>query len=109
MDGLARASFLVARASVGAERVAEVMSIRSDVTDREGAREASQLKGEIEFRDVSFEYETGRAVLSHINLKIAQGEKVAIVGATGAGMSTLVGLVPRFYDVCSAQLVYQCR
>ena len=104
MKGLARSSYLFTKASVGAERIAEVMSIRSDVTDREGAREASQLKGEIEFRDVSFEYETGRAVLSHINLKIAQGEKVAIVGATGAGKSTLVGLLPRFYDACAGEV-----
>src|SRR6266702_4563977 len=104
MKGLARSSYLFTKASVGAERIAEVMSVRSDVTDREGAREASQLKGEIEFRDVSFEYETGRAVLSHINLKIAQGEKVAIVGATGAGKSTLVGLLPRFYDACAGEV-----
>ena len=104
MKGLARSSYLFTKASVGAERIAEVMSIRSDVTDREGAREASQLKGEIEFRDVSFEYETGRAVLSHIDLKIAQGEKVAIVGATGAGKSTLVGLLPRFYDGCAGEV-----
>src|SRR5438093_6929924 len=104
MKGLARSSYLFTKASVGAERITEVMSIRSDVTDREGAREASQLKGEIEFRDVSFEYETGRAVLSHIDLKIAQGEKVAIVGATGAGKSTLVGLLPRFYDACAGEV-----
>jgi len=83
---------------VGAERIAEVMSARSDVTDREGARAISGLKGDIEFRDVSFEYEAGRPVLSHINLAIKPGEKVAIVGATGAGKSTLVSLIPRFYD-----------
>src|SRR3989449_1724633 len=88
MKGLARSSYLFTKASVGAERIAEVMSIRSDVTDREGARAVSGLKGDIELRDVSFEYEAGRPVLSHINFAIKPGEKVAIVGATGAGKST---------------------
>jgi ATP-binding cassette, subfamily B, bacterial len=98
MKGVTRSSYLFSKASVGAERIAEVMSLRSEVTDREGAREVSWLDGGIEFRDVSFEYEAGQTVLSHINLAIAPGEKVAIVGATGAGKSTLVSLIPRFYD-----------
>ena len=98
MKGLARSSHLFSNASVGAERIAEVMSERSDVMDREGAQAVSGLKGEIELRNVSFEYKAGQTVLSHINLAIAPGEKVAIVGATGAGKSTLVSLVPRFYD-----------
>jgi subfamily B ATP-binding cassette protein MsbA len=91
-------AYVFSKASVGAERIAEVMSIRSEVTDRKGARHVSGLNGGIEFRDVSFEYEAGRPALSHINLAIAPGEKVAIVGATGAGKSTLVCLLPRFYD-----------
>ena len=98
MKGLARSSYLFSKASVGAERIAEVMGARSDVADRFGARTVAALKGEIELRDVSFEYEAGRPVLSHVNLVIARGEKVAIVGATGAGKSTLVSLIPRFYD-----------
>src|SRR2546426_1533868 len=98
MKGLARSSVRFSKASAGAERIAEVMSARSDVTDREGARAVSGLKGNIEFRDVSFEYEAGRPVLSQINLAIAPGEKVAIVGPTGVGKSTLVSLIPRFYD-----------
>ena len=98
MKGLARSSYLFSKASVGAERIAEVMSIQSEVTDREGALVVLRLGGDIEFRDVAFGYETGRMVLSHINLRIAPGEKVAIVGATGAGKSTLVSLIPRFYD-----------
>ena len=98
MKGLARSSYLFTKASVGAERIAEVMSKRSDVTDREGAQAVSGLKGDIEFRGVSFEYEAGLPVLSHIDLAMKRGETVAIVGATGAGKSTLVGLIPRFYD-----------
>lgn len=98
MKGLARSSYLFSKASVGAERIAEVMSARSEVTDRDGALAPDRLKGDIEFRDVTFAYEEGRIVLSHINLRIAPGEKVAVVGATGAGKSTLVSLIPRFYD-----------
>ena len=98
MRGIARSSYLFSKASVGAERIAEVMSVRSEVTDRENARAVSGLNGAIEFRDVGFEYEAGRTVLTHINLAIEPGEKVAIVGATGAGKSTLVSLIPRFYD-----------
>lgn len=98
MKALARLSYVTSKATVGAERIAEIMQVRSEVTDRVGAREAAQLKGEIEFRDVSFEYQSGQPVLSQINLCITPGEKVAIVGATGAGKSTLVSLVPRLYD-----------
>jgi ABC-type multidrug transport system fused ATPase/permease subunit len=98
MKAIARSSNTFSRASVGLERIAEVLSVRSEVTDRPGALSAPRLRGHIIFQNVSFEYVPGQSVLSHINLNIAPGEKVAIVGATGAGKSTLVGLVPRFYD-----------
>jgi len=104
MKGLARSSYLFSKASVGAERISEVMSVRSEVTDREGALAVSRLKGDIEFRNVACGYETGQIVLSHINLTIAAGEKVAIVGATGAGKSTLASLIPRFYDPSEGQV-----
>jgi subfamily B ATP-binding cassette protein MsbA len=98
MKGLSRFLIDYDRASVAAERIAEVMLVRSDVADREGARPISRLAGSIEFRDVSFEYQPGQPVLSHVNLAIAPGEKVAFVGTTGAGKTTLVSLIPRFYD-----------
>jgi ATP-binding cassette, subfamily B, bacterial len=98
MRQLARLSYMSNRASVGAERIAEVMTVRSEVVDRPRARTAVGLKGSIEFLNVSFEYEPGQMVLSKIYLAIRPGERVAIVGATGAGKSTLVSLVPRLYD-----------
>ena len=98
MKGLARLSVDIDKAMAAAERIAEVMLARSEVADREGARAVTHLTGRIEFRDVSFAYEPGQPVLSHVNLTIEPGEKVAIVGATGAGKSTLVSLIPRFYD-----------
>jgi ABC-type multidrug transport system fused ATPase/permease subunit len=91
-------SFLFNRATVGAERIAEVLSVQSELADREGARPAPKLRGTVAFHDVSFEYEPGRPVLHDINLAFAPGEKIAIVGSTGAGKSTLISLVSRFYD-----------
>lgn len=98
MKALARFSVDIDKATIAAERIAEVMLIRSDVADRIGARKISHLKGAVEFHRVSFEYEPHRPVLSQIDLTISPGEKIAIVGATGAGKSTLVSLIPRFYD-----------
>jgi subfamily B ATP-binding cassette protein MsbA len=101
MKAIARSSNTFSRASVGLERIAEVLSVRSEVTDRPGARSAPGLRGHIVFQNVSFEYVPEQPVLSDITLHIGPGEKVAIVGATGAGKSTLVSLVPRFYDPSS--------
>ena len=86
------------RAIAAAERIVEVMNVQSELKDRAEDRPAPRLRGTIEFRDVSFEYLPDRPILSHINLAIEPGEKIAIVGGTGAGKSTLVSLVPRFYD-----------
>lgn len=105
IKALARLSYASSKASVGAERIAEVMRVRSEVTDRKGARPAPRVEGRIEFQDVSFEYEAGQTVLSHVNLGIEPGEKVAIVGATGAGKSTLVSLIPRFYDPTAGSVI----
>src|SRR5262249_45983454 len=98
MRALGRSSILYNRAIVAAERIFEVMKVESELKDRPEARPAPRLRGHIEFRDVSFEYLPGQPILSHINLAIAPGEKIAIVGGTGAGKSTLVSLVLRFYD-----------
>jgi ABC-type multidrug transport system fused ATPase/permease subunit len=98
MKALARLSYSLNRASVGAERIADVLRVERDITNRSDARPASRLKGHIEFRDVSFGYNDSRSILSHINLKIVPGEHVTIVGATGEGKTTLVSLIPRLYD-----------
>ncbi len=98
MKALARLANTLNRASVGAERVFDVLETQREVSDRPNARAVPPLRGEIEFRDVSFEYSPGRRVLNNINLAINARERVAIVGSTGAGKSTLVSLVPRLFD-----------
>jgi ABC-type multidrug transport system fused ATPase/permease subunit len=80
------------------------LDARTEVCDRKDARPMEKLSGSIEFRKVSFEYEPGRPVLCDINLFIAPGEKIAIVGSTGAGKSTLVSLLPRFFDPTSGEI-----
>src|SRR5262249_50068707 len=86
------------RAMVGAERIAEVLSVQSELADNAAARPAPKLRGAVAFHDLWFEYEPQRPVLQGINLLVAPGEKIAIVGPTGAGKSTLISLILRFYD-----------
>jgi subfamily B ATP-binding cassette protein MsbA len=98
IKALSRLWYSLNRATIGIERIGEVMELAFDVTDRPDARPAARLSGQIEFRDVTFAYDQSREVLSRIRLNIAPGEHVAIVGATGAGKSTLASLIPRLYD-----------
>ena len=84
----------------GFERFLEIISIAPDIADKEDAVSVDKLKGEIEFKDVSFQYDESQdAVLSGVNLKVNAGEYVALVGPSGAGKTTLCSLIPRFYEV----------
>ena len=89
----------ISRGLASRKRVREVLSSEPELKDGIFDGETRQ-RGEIEFRDVSFAYPgTNRMVLEHINLTIHQGETVAVMGATGCGKTSLVNLIPRFYDV----------
>jgi ABC-type multidrug transport system fused ATPase/permease subunit len=85
--------------SAALERIREIINVPVEVRDESEAKEIPIEKGEIEFRDVNFEYVKDRPILKNINFKVGAGEKIAILGATGSGKTTLVYLVPRFYDV----------
>ena len=101
MRDLSKMTDTVSKAMVGYERIQEVLGIESDVRDLRGARPAPRFKGQIEFKDVSFSYGNDKRVLKDLTFTIDRGQVAAIVGPSGTGKSTLVGLIPRFYDPVS--------
>ncbi|KAB2644070.1 MAG: ABC transporter ATP-binding protein [Verrucomicrobia bacterium] len=88
-------------AAAGAQRCFEVLDEKEETIDLPEAISLKQTTGEISFTDVSFSYTPAKAVLKNITLLIPPGETVAFVGGTGTGKSTLLSLIPRFYDPCS--------
>ena len=87
------------RAGVAAERIFQILEMPVDIVDKPGAQELPQIRGEVEFRNVTFGYSRDLPVLHDLSLHIQAGQTVAIVGPTGAGKSTIAGLLARFYDV----------
>lgn len=95
----------ISRGTASWKRVKEVLGSRPQLVDGPFAGE-TDLRGQIEFRDVSFAYpDSGQMILKHIDLTIHPGETVAVMGATGCGKSTLVNLIPRFYDVTEGSIL----
>jgi ABC-type multidrug transport system fused ATPase/permease subunit len=90
---------LLQGAMASSERIFEVLDTPEEVADKPGARRCARIEGRIEFKDVWFAYEPGQWVLKNVSFTIAPGERVAVVGHTGAGKTTLVNLLSRFYDV----------
>lgn len=86
------------RCRISAGKVFEVLDREPEVKESPDARPLGGVKGEIVFENVTFGYQPGKPVLRGLNLKIRAGEKVAVVGETGSGKSSLVKLIPRFYD-----------
>lgn len=94
------------RAKASADRINEVLKMPDIIKDGEGSSEIEE-KGSVEFRNVSFSYpeSSGQNVLEHISFKVNEGETLGIIGATGSGKSTLVHLIPRFYDVTEGEIL----
>ena len=95
---VAQLSVQATQSLAAAERVAEILRTEPEIQDAPDAVPAPPFRGEIEFRDVTFSYESGRYALHNINLRLEPGQTIAVTGASGAGKSTLVSLIPRLYD-----------
>jgi ATP-binding cassette subfamily B protein len=98
MQDLSKMTDTYVKASVAYERIQEVLQSEREVKDLPGSRRAQKLRGEIEFDHVTFGYEPNQPVLKDVSFKIEAGTVAALVGPTGAGKSTIISLIPRFYD-----------
>ena len=92
-------------ALAGAERVFEIMDEKEEVPDKDGVKRSFSPKGEVEFQNVSFSYTAGTPVLKNINFKVHPGEVVALVGETGAGKTTIVNLLIRYYELDQGRIL----
>ncbi len=90
--------------TAGFSRFLEIMRTEPEIRDAPGAKELGTVEGRIDFNDVSFHYDNGVPVLTHIDLHIHPGECLAVVGSSGGGKTTLCQLIPRFYEVSEGSL-----
>jgi ATP-binding cassette subfamily B protein len=97
------------RAMASAARIFELNDIKQEITDKPDAVKLPRIKGSIVFENVSFSYETGPEVLNNVSFKVAPGETAALVGPTGAGKSTMISLIARFYDVTGGRILVDGR
>ena len=104
MRELSKMTDTISKASVGWERIREVLENTMQVRDLPGAKPAPRFKGKIEFDHVSFSYDRNQPVLNDLSLKIEPGQLAALVGPTGAGKTTIASLLPRFYETVSGQI-----
>jgi subfamily B ATP-binding cassette protein MsbA len=104
---LSRVNTNLQQAMAASERIFDMLDTRSEVLERAGARPLAPLTRTIEFRNVSFEYDDGSGdyVLRDVSFEVSAGQVVALVGLSGAGKTTLVNLIPRFYDVTSGGIL----
>ena len=101
---LSRVYAAIQKAMAAADRVFEVMDLDEKITDVPGAKPLPPIKGEVEFKDITFSYKEGQPALQHISLKAEPGQMIALVGPSGSGKSTIANLIPRFYDVDSGTI-----
>ena len=101
---LSRVYAAIQKAMAAADRVFAVMDLDERITDVPGAKPLPPIKGEVEFKDITFSYKEGQPALQHISLKAEPGQMIALVGPSGSGKSTIANLIPRFYDVDSGTI-----
>jgi len=104
MKDLSKMSETLSKAAVSFDRIGEILAIESQVREAPDARPAPVFKGRIEFARVKFGYTPDQLVLKDVNLLVEPGERVALVGLTGSGKSTLIGLIPRMYDTLDGEI-----
>lgn len=109
LESLTYTAWAMEGATAGARRCFEILDRQDDVVDSPKAVAIEKTKGAISFQNASFGYNSTREILSNISLEIAPNQIVALVGGTGAGKSTLVSLVPRFYDPTAGRLTLDGR
>src|SRR3989475_8546391 len=105
MRSLAKLSTDFSKAMASAERISEVLDTEPEIQDHPDAIEPVSLRGEIEFRGVSFDYGDGKDVLRGVSFAVSPGKRLALVGASGAGKSTIVSLILRLYE-CQAGTIF---
>ena len=88
----------------GFSRFVEIMRIQPDICDKDNAIALKHVRGNIEYRDVTFSYNNDRTVLEHINLRVSAGSTVALVGPSGGGKTTICHLLPRFYEISAGSI-----
>jgi subfamily B ATP-binding cassette protein MsbA len=104
LKGISRVNSTLQQGIAASERVFDVLDIEPDVDEKKDAIELPVVKDLIEFKDARFQYDANSEVLKGINLQVKTGEVLALVGPSGGGKSTLVNLIPRFFDVNSGSL-----
>ena len=101
---IAKASYAIPKGLASVERVDKILLAENNITDCENPISIDEFQGEIKYNGVSFSYEDGREVLHDIDLTIPRGKTIALVGQSGSGKSTMVDLLPRFYDVSKGSI-----
>jgi ATP-binding cassette, subfamily B, multidrug efflux pump len=96
----------MSQAAASASRIYEILDAKSDVIDKPTALDLPAIQGQVEFKNVTFRYPGGGApVLSHVNLEAKPGQTIALLGATGSGKTSIINLLPRFYDPSEGQVL----
>ena len=104
LKDLSKASYNIPRGLASMERIDAILNAENPIADGEKGVEIPDMKDGIEYKDITFSYDGERKVLKNINLKIEKGKTVALVGQSGSGKSTMVDLIPRYYDIQEGEI-----